>query len=119
MAGKPSAFSFNKHTFRVILISSFLYGFCCYLTTTIPIEGSSLRPAVVVLTIFGALYGPVVGFLAGFIGSFVSDLLLMDVWIHSKKLSTLSGTSEGNSLSMGSHMGDRWQLHWLLFRRLD
>jgi len=82
MAGKPSAFSFNKQTFRMILISSFLYGFCCYLTTTIPIEGSSLRPAVVVLTIFGALYGPVVGFLAGFIGSYVSDLLLMDVWIH-------------------------------------
>ncbi|WP_134687167.1 ECF transporter S component [Brevibacillus migulae] len=82
MTGKPSAFSFNKQTILMILIGSFLYGFFSYLTITIQIEGNSLRPAIVVLTVMGALFGPMIGFLSGFIGAFFSDLFAWDVWIH-------------------------------------
>lgn len=56
------------------------YGFFNYITDYIPVGDSSLRPAVVILTVFGAYFGPFSGFLIGLAGSFLSDLLSGQVW---------------------------------------
>lgn len=74
--------SFTKQSIRAMIVGILLYGLTSYLTAMVPVDGSSLRPAVVILTVFGALYGPYVGFFAGTLGALINDLLARDVWYH-------------------------------------
>lgn len=70
---KQSIFNFNTKTVVAIGIGAALYGLLS--TITIPlVPQTGLRPAIAILTIFGALFGPVVGFLSGAIGHIITDL---------------------------------------------
>ncbi len=67
----------NLSTKTVVLIAlgSALYGIGGLPMFSIPVfANTSLKPAMVILALFAALYGPVVGFLVGFIGHWVTDL---------------------------------------------
>ncbi|CAM5793926.1 MULTISPECIES: ECF transporter S component [Brevibacillus] len=66
---------------RVIGMGVVLYGFLSYITDYIPIAGSSLRPAIVILTIIGACFGPLTGFLFGALGTLLSDVLSGQLWM--------------------------------------
>ncbi|MEJ8547500.1 ECF transporter S component [Brevibacillus borstelensis] len=66
---------------RVIGLGVILYGFLSYITDYIPIAGSSLRPAIVILTIAGACFGPLTGFLLGAFGTLLTDVLSGQLWI--------------------------------------
>ncbi|WP_044641877.1 ECF-type riboflavin transporter substrate-binding protein [Risungbinella massiliensis] len=80
--GKPPVFQLKTQTVVVIGIAAALYGLLSFATSYIPMGGNSLRPAVVILTLFGALYGPLVGFFAGFFGNVVGDLITGQIWIN-------------------------------------
>lgn len=71
---KPSAFRLSTKTVVTIGIGAALYGATSFIS--IPIgPDTSLRPAIALLTVFGAFFGPLVGFLAGLIGHVINDLL--------------------------------------------
>lgn len=70
---KQSIFDFNTKTVVAIGIGAALYGLLS--TVTIPVvPQTGLRPAIAILTIFGAMFGPIVGFLSGAIGHIITDL---------------------------------------------
>lgn len=63
-----------------ILIGAALYGVSGWIGIPIVPE-TELRPAIALLTLFGALFGPAVGFLVGFIGHIINDLMMSGtVW---------------------------------------
>lgn len=80
--GKAPVFQLKTQTVVVIGIAAALYGLLSFATNFIPMGGNSLRPAVVILSLFGALYGPLVGFFAGFFGNIVGDLIAGQIWIN-------------------------------------
>ncbi|NGQ94188.1 hypothetical protein G3578_03235 [Brevibacillus sp. SYP-B805] len=79
---QPTATRKQTQTVVMVGIGAILYGFLSYLTQFITVEGGSLRPAIVVLTLWGALYGRLAGFFVGMLGALINDLLSMDVWLH-------------------------------------
>ena len=76
-------------------IGAALYGVLS--AVSLPIgPNTSLRIAVALLTIFGALFGPVVGFLVGFIGHALNDTMMYGgVWWSWVMLSAMMGLSMG------------------------
>ncbi len=76
-------------------IGAALYGVLS--AVSIPIgPNTSLRVAVVLLTIFGALFGPLVGFLVGFIGHALNDTMMYGgVWWSWVMLSAVMGLVMG------------------------
>jgi energy-coupling factor transport system substrate-specific component len=82
MFQQPNLAQKKPKTVVMIGMGAILYGFLSYLTQFIMVDGGSLRPAIVVLTLWGALYGPLAGFFAGMLGALINDLLSMDVWLH-------------------------------------
>ncbi|MBG9794264.1 hypothetical protein ABD76_17865 [Paenibacillus dendritiformis] len=70
---KRSMFNFSTKTVVAIGIGAALYGLLS--TITIPlVPQTGLRPAIAILTIFGAMFGPIVGLLSGAIGHIITDL---------------------------------------------
>lgn len=84
----------TKHVVA-IGIGAALYGVLS--AVSLPIgPNTSLRIAVTLLTIFGALFGPVVGFLVGFIGHSLNDTMMYGgVWWSWVMLSAMIGFSMG------------------------
>ena len=69
-----SVLKFNTKTVVTISIGAALYGIIGLVG--IPIGPNvQIRPAIIILTIFGVYFGPVVGFLSGFIGHMLTDML--------------------------------------------
>ncbi|MFC5650073.1 ECF transporter S component [Paenibacillus solisilvae] len=79
---KQSPWSLSTKNVVVIGIGAVLYGLLSYATNFIPVGGNSLRPAIVILTLIGALFGPLVGFFAGLIGNIIVDLFSGQIWIN-------------------------------------
>ena len=71
---KKSIFKFDTKTVVTIGIAGALYGVLGFVGFPIG-PNTYIKPAVAILTIFGALFGPVVGFLAGFIGHAITDMI--------------------------------------------
>lgn len=67
-------FKLDTKTVVTIGIGAALYGFLGIFGFPIG-PNTYIKPAVAILTIFGALFGPVVGFLVGFIGHCISDMM--------------------------------------------
>lgn len=76
-------------------IGAALYGALSFIS--IPLApNTSLRIAIAILTIFGALFGPLVGFLVGFIGHALNDALMWgSVWWSWVFLSAIMGLFSG------------------------
>ncbi|RUA07112.1 MAG: ECF-type riboflavin transporter substrate-binding protein [Fusobacteria bacterium] len=76
-------------------IGAALYGVLS--AVSIPIApNTSLRIAVALLTIFGALFGPIAGFLVGFIGHALNDTMMYGgIWWSWVMLSAMIGLSMG------------------------
>lgn len=76
-------------------IGAALYGVLS--AVSLPIApNTSLRIAVALLTIFGALFGPLVGFLVGFIGHALNDTIMYgSVWWSWVMLSAVMGLTIG------------------------
>jgi energy-coupling factor transport system substrate-specific component len=71
---KKSIFTLNTKAVVTIGIGAALYGVLGMFG--LPIAPSTyIKPAIALLTIFGALFGPVVGFLVGFIGHALTDII--------------------------------------------
>jgi energy-coupling factor transport system substrate-specific component len=71
---KHSFFRFSTKTVVTISIGAALYGIIGLIG--IPIGPNvQIRPAIIILTIFGVFFGPVVGLLSGFIGHMLTDML--------------------------------------------
>lgn len=69
-----SKFNFTTKTVVAIGIGAALYGLLG--SISIPVfTQTALRPAIAILTIFGAMFGPVVGLLSGAIGHIITDLI--------------------------------------------
>lgn len=72
--GNKSIFKLTTKHVVAIGIGSALYAATAMFAINIA-PNTALRPAVALLTIFGAIFGPVVGFLVGFIGHALNDAL--------------------------------------------
>ncbi|WP_028543885.1 ECF-type riboflavin transporter substrate-binding protein [Paenibacillus taiwanensis] len=70
---KQSVLNFSTKTVVAIGIGAALYGLLGNISIPL-IAQTALRPAIAILTIFGAMFGPVVGLLSGFIGHIITDL---------------------------------------------
>lgn len=71
---KKQIFKFDTKTVVTIGIAGALYGVLGFVGFPIG-PNTYIKPAVALLTIFGALFGPLVGFLAGFIGHAITDMM--------------------------------------------
>jgi energy-coupling factor transport system substrate-specific component len=73
----------SAKTVVLIALGSALYGIGGLPIFSIPVfANTSLKPAMAILALFGALYGPRVGFLVGFIGHWVTDLFAgYGIWL--------------------------------------
>ncbi|MEC0092468.1 ECF-type riboflavin transporter substrate-binding protein [Paenibacillus macquariensis] len=92
---KKSLFQLNTKTVVTIGICAALYGATGSIGVPIGPD-TSLRPAIALLAIFGALFGPIVGFTAGFIGHILTDLLTSGmVWWGWALGSALTGAFMG------------------------
>ncbi len=71
---KNSPFKFTTKAAVAMGIGAALYGALGYIG--IPIgPNTTLKPAIAILTIFGAMFGPMVGFVVGFVGHVITDML--------------------------------------------
>ncbi|MBO8163491.1 MAG: ECF-type riboflavin transporter substrate-binding protein [Brevibacillus sp.] len=82
MSSSKSVFELSTKTVVVIGIGAVLYGLLSYVTNFIPVGGNSLRPAIALLTLMGAMFGPLVGFFAGTFGAMINDLFSGQIWLH-------------------------------------
>lgn len=96
----------------VTAIGIALYGFGGMLS--IPVfANTSLKPAMAILALFGAVYGPIVGFIVGFVGHILTDAFSgWGVWVTWALGSGLVGAGIGcykyitkNSLENGIFKG--------------
>lgn len=69
-----SVFKFDARTVVAIGVGAALYGVLGNFSFTIA-PNTYVKPALALLTIFGAMFGPVVGFLTGFIGHAITDMV--------------------------------------------
>lgn len=69
-----SVFKFDARTVVAIGVGAALYGVLGMFSFAIA-PNTYVKPALALLTIFGALFGPVVGFLTGFIGHVITDMM--------------------------------------------
>lgn len=78
--GKNRAMKLTTKDVVAIGIGAALYAGTSMIAITL-VPNTSLRIAVALLSIFGALFGPFVGFLVGFIGHALNDAMVMgNVW---------------------------------------
>jgi len=71
---KSSIFKLSTKTVVTISIGAALYGIVGLIG--IPVgPNTQIRPAIIILTVFGVFFGPFVGFSAGFIGHMLTDML--------------------------------------------
>lgn len=88
-----SKINFSTKTVVAIGIGAALYGLLG--SISIPVfTQTALRPAIAILTIFGAIFGPVVGLLSGAIGHIITDLIwgggtIWWTWVAGSALSGL------------------------------
>ncbi|UFJ39485.1 ECF-type riboflavin transporter substrate-binding protein [Brevibacillus humidisoli] len=82
MSSSKSIFELSTKTVVVIGIGAVLYGLLSYVTNFVPVAGNSLRPAISVLTLIGAMFGPLVGFFVGTFGAMINDLFSGQIWLH-------------------------------------
>ncbi|RLI31297.1 hypothetical protein DRO48_01155 [Candidatus Bathyarchaeota archaeon] len=73
---------FRLSTLDVVLmgLGAAMYAVFAAVTYFIPIAGMSLRPAIAIVTFFGAAFGPHVGFVAGAIGNLLCDFTWGEFW---------------------------------------
>ena len=61
-------------------IGAAMYAIFGSATFFIPVGGVSLRPAIALVSFFGALYGPIVGFVVGTLGNLLLDFTWGSFW---------------------------------------
>lgn len=71
---KASIRKWSAKTVVTIGAGAVLYGATSWIGIPI-VEDTHLRPAIALLTIFGALFGPVIGFIVGLVGHVLHDYL--------------------------------------------
>ncbi|WP_245583552.1 ECF-type riboflavin transporter substrate-binding protein [Paenibacillus assamensis] len=91
---KQSIFNLDTKTVVAIGIGAALYGLLNWVSIPVAPQ-TGLRPAIAILTIFGALFGPIVGFLSGAIGHIVFDLSSGTIWWSWVLGSAISGLGMG------------------------
>lgn len=57
-----------------------MYSVFAAATYFVPVAGMSLRPAIAIVTFFGAAFGPIVGFVVGTIGNLLCDFTWGEFW---------------------------------------
>ncbi len=90
----------------VTAIGIALYGFGGMLG--IPVfANTTLKPAMAILALFGAVYGPIVGFLVGFVGHIITDAFSgWGVWVTWALGSGLVGAGIGSYMYITKHSLD-------------
>ena len=61
-------------------IGAAMYAIFGSATFFIPVGGMNLRPAIAIVTFFGAMYGPIVGFVVGALGNLLLDFTWGSFW---------------------------------------
>ncbi|MHA1627372.1 MAG: ECF transporter S component [Candidatus Asgardarchaeia archaeon] len=74
--------SISVSTRDVVLmgLGAALYAIFGSATVFIPVGGMSLRPAIAIVSFFGAVYGPIVGFVVGAVGNLILDFTWGSFW---------------------------------------
>ena len=103
--GKKNSVSIVKGVV-VTAIGIALYGFGGMLG--IPVfANTTLKPAMAILALFGAVYGPIVGFLVGFVGHIITDAFSgWGIWVTWAFGSGLVGAGIGSYMYITKHSLD-------------